>query len=298
MDLMLPGEQEVWFKRYNPSIHTWSKVLVGHIITLKAGKHIFLKGYNVNNCQDFDCLHTASQVSKPHFSKNLSHEHASVWQALKEKRVWKAGRIMSNDGETEEDQAQASSKIMPWPLMLPWQFKVEPSDFALGLVASDRDSTSHHMAEPTFIDLMMSDAEDAMPAPTKRRCAHFLPSPSPSPSVLTPCSSPNETEESSDDGPPAWPAVFYVVNIVQGFERCDEAHLEQRSVQKAFFKCFKVPFWSMTFYNHHWNWDNASAASQDAALCAGHTSDGLWTTFLKRSHAEVDKKRKKRRVLN
>ncbi|KAF8238676.1 hypothetical protein L208DRAFT_1241506, partial [Tricholoma matsutake] len=97
MDLMLPGEQEVQFKRYNPSIHTWSKVLVGHIITLKAGEHIFLKGYNVDNCQDFDHLHAASQASEPHFFKNLSHECASVRRALKEKRVWKAGNIASSD---------------------------------------------------------------------------------------------------------------------------------------------------------------------------------------------------------
>ena len=77
-DLMLPGEQEVWFKRYNPFIHSWSKVLVGHIITLKACGHIFLKWYDVDNCRDFDHLHAASQASEPHFSNNLSHKCASV----------------------------------------------------------------------------------------------------------------------------------------------------------------------------------------------------------------------------
>ncbi|KAF8802113.1 hypothetical protein BYT27DRAFT_7307879 [Phlegmacium glaucopus] len=77
-DLMLPGEQQMRFKRYNPSIHTWSKVPVGHIITLKAGKHIFLKGYNINNCQDFDHLLSASQPRKSHFFKNLPHECSYV----------------------------------------------------------------------------------------------------------------------------------------------------------------------------------------------------------------------------
>jgi hypothetical protein len=75
---MLPGEQQARFKRYNPSIHNWSKVLVGHIITLKAGEHIFLKGYDVNNCQDFDRLLSASQQCEPHFFKNISHERAHV----------------------------------------------------------------------------------------------------------------------------------------------------------------------------------------------------------------------------
>jgi hypothetical protein len=142
---------------------------------------------------------------------------------------------------------------------------VEPSDFALSFMAFDSDPTPHQMAtslchvvkvEPTFIDLTMSDAEDdalapmdnVMPAPTKKK--HARSSSSPSPSLSTPRSSPNETEESSDDSPPAWPAAFYVVDIVQGFEKCDEAHRERRSVEKAFFMCFKVPFRSMTFYNH------------------------------------------------
>ena len=338
-DLMLPGEQQARFKRYNPSIHTWSKVLVGHIITLKAGEHIFLKGYDVNNCQDFDRLLSASQESEPHFFKNLSHEHAYVRRTLKEKKVWKARNILSSD--EEEDQSQASSKITPRPLTLPRRFKAEPSDFTFGLVASDSDPTSHQTAtsphhvikvEPTFIDLTMSDADDVapmddvmpaptkkkrtcsslspspstprsshvMPAPTKKKCARSFSSPSPSPS--TPRSSPNETEESSDDSPPAWPAAFYVVDIVRGFEKCDEARRERRSVEKAFFKCFKVPFRSTTFYNHRRNWDNASAASRDTALHAGHTSAGLWTAFLKQSCAKavesVDKKRKKKRVPN
>ncbi|KAF8227788.1 hypothetical protein L208DRAFT_1294878 [Tricholoma matsutake] len=77
-DLMLLGEQQAWFKRYNPSIHTWTKVLVGHIVTLKASEHIFLKGYDIDNCWDFDCLLSASQESAPHFFKNISHERAYV----------------------------------------------------------------------------------------------------------------------------------------------------------------------------------------------------------------------------
>ena len=53
---MLPGEEHARFKKYNPLIHTWSKVPVGHIVTLKAGDHILLKGYNVDSCRDFDRL--------------------------------------------------------------------------------------------------------------------------------------------------------------------------------------------------------------------------------------------------
>jgi hypothetical protein len=111
--------------------------------------------------------------------------------------------------------------------------KVELSDFAL-----NSNTTSHRMAplphhhiavkvEPTMIDLTMSDEEEAMPAPmtgkrvrSSRSSISLSSSLSPSPS---PHSSPNETDEGSDDSLPAWPAEFYVVDIVQGFEKCDEA---------------------------------------------------------------------------
>jgi hypothetical protein len=325
-DLMLPGEEQARFKRYNPCIHTWSKVLVGHVITLKAGEHIFLKGYDVNICYDFDRLLSASQQREPHFFTNLPRERTFIRQAMKErverqKKIDAGALSLSSDcEEAEEDQSLTRSKITSRPLTLPPRFKTEPSDFALDFVASDSNPTSHHTAtlprhivkpevEPTFIDLTMSDAEDgAIPTlmdaapmddvtrtpPKKKRVRSFS---SLSASLSTPRSdaSPNETEESSDDSPPAWPAAFYVVDIVRGFEKCDEARRERRSVEKAFFKCFKVPFRSTTFYNHRRKWDNASAASRDAALRAGHTSAGLWTTFLERSRAKaVDKKGKKR----
>jgi hypothetical protein len=181
------------------------------------------------------------------------------------KKVWKADNVLSSDNEeAEEDRSRRSSKITPRPLTLPHRFKVEPSDSVLSLVLFDSDPTIYR----------------------PRSSSHG-----------------SDDSESSDDSPPAWPAAFYVVDIVRGFEKCDEAHREHRSVEKAFFKCFKVPFRSTTFYNHHRNWDNASASSRDAALRAGRTSAGLWTTFLKRNRAKavksVDKTRKrKKRVSN
>jgi len=151
--------------------------------------------------------------------------------------------MLSSDDEGEKDMSRASSKITTWPLTLPQWMKVELSDFALNGNTSSLhkdDTTSHHMGplphhhivvkvEPTIIDLTMSDEEDdVMPALMTGKHVHssrssisLSPSLSPSPS---PHSSPNETDESSDDSLPAWPAEFYVVDIIQGFEKCDEAH--------------------------------------------------------------------------
>ena len=140
-DLMLPGEKQARFKKYNPSIHTWSKVLVGHIFTLKAGKDIFLKGYDVNNCQDFDRLLSASQQCEPHFVKNLSHECTYVRRALKEKKVWKASKVLSSDDKAEEDRSSVSSKITQPLSTLPRRFKIKPLDYALSPVASSSDQS-------------------------------------------------------------------------------------------------------------------------------------------------------------
>ncbi|KAF8240136.1 hypothetical protein L208DRAFT_1068197, partial [Tricholoma matsutake] len=46
--LLLPGPvEEAHVKKYNTQVHTWSLVPVGHVITLKPGDHVFLKGCNV-----------------------------------------------------------------------------------------------------------------------------------------------------------------------------------------------------------------------------------------------------------
>jgi len=48
------------------------------IVTLKPGKHIFLKGYDVTRCRDFDHLLSASQQCDIHFFKNLPHEQIVI----------------------------------------------------------------------------------------------------------------------------------------------------------------------------------------------------------------------------
>jgi hypothetical protein len=83
-ELSNQNETTSYFKLYNTSIHTWSKVQLGHVITLKAGDHIFLKGHNVTHCPDFDRLFRG-QLRAPHFSNNLQHERAHVRQAMKER---------------------------------------------------------------------------------------------------------------------------------------------------------------------------------------------------------------------
>jgi hypothetical protein len=262
-------EQEVKFRLYNTTIHTWTTVRIGHVITLRDGDHIFLKRANVIHCLNFDDLLSGSQGRKPHFSKNLPHDRTYVRQALKVKKtqIEKIIEIPSSEEEVEKDEhrSQASQQTSTRrqtsmrPLLIPQRFKVEPSDFAIPLTTIDTlpQRTALHpphvvKVEPTVIDLTISDSEsDAQPVTMTRKRARSSNSLSPSPS--TPSSSPRSSTDDAydtDDHLPAWPSAFYVVDVVRGFEKCEAAACSRKSVKEAFTKCFCIPFRHSTFYVH------------------------------------------------
>lgn len=301
VDLLIGDEKEARFKIYNTAIHTWTKVRLGHVIALKDGDRIFLKGHDVVLCQDFDRLLSGSQDYKPHFFKNLPNERAHIRKALKEKKLkMKVGEKASSDSSMHDDDVegitQATHKISRRPLIIPRRFKMEPSDFNSS-IATFHPTLPHVnnvkmepikiKMEPMVIDLTISDPEDeaikSIPVTMTRkreRFPHFLSSPSPS---LSSSSSPSLGHSTSDDDGLNWPSDFYVVDIVHGFRKCDAARRNRKSVEDAFFKCFQVPFRRTTFYNHRRYWEDASEACRDEALRGGHSAAGSWKVFLKRS---------------
>jgi hypothetical protein len=162
-------------------------------------------------------------------------------------------------------------KLEPGPsdLTLPVKVKLEPGTSDLTLPVKVK-------AEPMFIDLTISDSEDHVSRKHPR---------SPSPHDLS------ESSDEDDVGH-TWPTDFHVVDVVKGFDRCLKACKTHKSVEKAFFDCFGVPFKSSTFYRHRRKWERASEACRERALRAGHTSAGLWSAFI--AHSEVEGHRRKR----
>lgn len=137
---------------------------MGHIVSLKAGEHIFLKGYDVTRCQDFDHLLSASQQRDLHFFKNLPHERAQVRQALKEKKV--AASSDDDEQEKKDTSSRHRSKTSTRPPIVPSRYRAEPSDFVVDLAPSGSDAGSRsqpsHLVvkrESTLIDLTMSDVD-------------------------------------------------------------------------------------------------------------------------------------------
>jgi hypothetical protein len=178
-DLLAPEDTIARFKLYNTSIHTWSKVQVGHVITLKAGDHIFLKGHDIAHCLDFDCLLTIGQHCVPHFSNNLPYERAHVRQVLKERKmgngtgatplsraspaVPSAGqfsvpvqasipkprsRIDLTMSDNDDDATPSSGRCRPNSTQ---KIKLEPGAMDLPLPAK---------AQPMFVDLTISDSDE------------------------------------------------------------------------------------------------------------------------------------------
>ena len=288
------------FKLYNTSIRTWSKVQAGHVITLKAGDHIFLKGHNVTHCPDFDRLFMG-QLRTPHFSNNLQHECAHVRRALKERQMGgkkgadsgpesRASSIMSGEWfsfstlgsgpETlvprfdltisDDDDDDDTTPYAGCPLTPMHKIKLEPGTTGVTLPVKVK-------AEPMFVDLTISDSDDHPLVTVSRKRSR-------SPSSHAASGSSDE-----DNVGHTWPTDFHVIDVVKGFDRCLKAHKTHKSVEDAFFRCFGVPFKSSTFYRYRRKWERASEACREAGLQAGYTSAGLWSAFTARSEAEGHK---------
>ncbi|KAF8347655.1 hypothetical protein F5887DRAFT_1072023 [Amanita rubescens] len=276
---------DVHVKLFNTSICTWTKVPVGHVITLQCGDHIFLKALNVSECVTFDALLASSEHTDPHISKNLPRECAFVQHALAAKQDTFV-EVLGSDNEIDD--------VTP----VPCQFKCPPSH---PLCKFSQTHTSGPLSvcvkvEPMDtgitvkeeIDLTITDDED-LPVPSRKR----LLSTSSAGSLYRHSPSPSDQDQDDDANIRVWPANFYTLDIVCGFDKCEQARRAQQGVGKAFTAVFQVPFCSTTYYNHRQNWELAPQCCRDKALAAGHTPDGLWTTFLNSSRQEERRVKKR-----
>jgi len=149
-------EQVVNFRLYNMTIHTWTTIRIGHIITLRDGNRVFLKRAYVIHCLEFDNLLSRSRGHNPHFSRNLPRDRAYIRQALKAKKIEAEIDIPCSEEEqevepVEKDECRSwasqdtSTQACPAPpLLVPQKFKtvikVEPIVIDLTISDSDGDT--------------------------------------------------------------------------------------------------------------------------------------------------------------
>jgi len=126
------------------------------------------------------------------------------------------------------------------------------------------------------------------PSSSSSRC-----SPSPGNPISMSVNNPINVDDSEEDDmvEVQWLTDFYTVDIVHGFDKCERARHARVGVGKTFESIFQVPFCSTMYYNHRHHWESAPQHCRDKALAAGHTPDGLWTSFLCSSHSHSAEKK-------
>jgi hypothetical protein len=71
VNLLIGPEVEARVNLYKNTLGTWAKVRIGHVITLKEGDRVFLKGLDVSTCANFDRLLSLSNRQVLNFMNNL-----------------------------------------------------------------------------------------------------------------------------------------------------------------------------------------------------------------------------------
>jgi hypothetical protein len=367
VNLLIGPEVEARVNLYKNTLGTWAKVRIGHVITLKEGDRVFLKGLDVSTCANFDRLLSLSNRQVPNFMNNLRQERAFVRQALqkvggthgmtpsddegdiktpchterrsqKDKTMGKASIAAPSSDDEIKSPRHASYPVHALPVLPPRKFKrtshrtmsgknlrnypfhiippthrstssapISRQSPVINLVSDDEEPTQPPMhvvkTEPACmqIDLMFSDDEHdepvtgamtgAMTSTNIRKCRWSSPSQSLSPS---------ETSDGESAGEVTrwhvtiWPRDFYVMDVVDGFEKCDEACRARINVAKTFTAIFGVPFRRTTFYAHRNLWLEVSQRCRDKFLAARRTPAGLWTAFVECASNKGGKKTTKR----
>ena len=224
VDLLGQAQAEVdnvCVKLFNTSIHTWTKVPIGHVITLQHGDCIFLKALDVSECVSFDALLAGSKHTDPHISKNLPRERTFICHSLAAKQadnelditpIWPSCPLCKF--------SQTKLDVAPIPC--------HPPSCPLRKFSQTHPSLAPIKMEPAEqIDLTITDDEDLdeelpyLPVPNRKQLKQLLSSSSTGSSYHH--HSPSPSDHDDDDTPRVWPADFYTVDIVHGFDKCEQA---------------------------------------------------------------------------
>jgi hypothetical protein len=289
VDLLPPGVEEstVRVQAYNMALRTWTKVKPGHIVTAKEGEPILVKAINVTECFDFDRHLASTKAGAFHIRSNLPQERAAVRQKIKSRcKVPAPPPSVISLTSSDEDDVASSQVTCSKPFRAPTSAAAGPS----------RTVVKAESAETSFDnESTPKKRKQASPGPSPttqhlhppRRPRRHSRSPSHAPSSSPPVSpAPGQTDDDAIDvDDPVWPADFYVVDIVHGFNQCDRARQARQSVSGAFTATFGIPFRRTTYYENRKRWKEASQTVRDKSTAAGRTTQGTWAKFISHNKA-------------
>ncbi|KAJ7599945.1 hypothetical protein C8J56DRAFT_1072663 [Mycena floridula] len=142
----------------------------------------------------------------------------------------------------------SSSSPSPVPPVVRTWVKLE----CLSTPLSISSSSSHQSSHSSRSSIDASDKENAVPA-------RYTPKPL---------------------GTASWPGDFYVVDIIDFFDKAKQKKRRQgQPIHKLFTAHFNKPWTNSTFYDNRGRWEKASQGARDQALQAGLSQAGLWSAF-------------------
>ena len=320
----------------NPRFGSFTRVKVGHVVTVKEGDHIFLKGLDVANCTVFNeqCEKFSTKSTEAfHLRDNLPQERKSVRDAILAGQLRKLPRVArtaaaasfaSDDGSkgknraiplrrsyiSDADDDDDAEPVNPQKRKRRIQkppnarhlkfFQLEtPEDL------SSRPSTSSSIVLPQRASSISSVSSTSSIAIVK-------PEPGVSGMSYATVFGTGSSMESAIDIEDAseeldevmvsniWPTEFYAVDIVEGFEFISEMTALGSLIEDAFGIQFEgIPYVKTTYNDHFRRWTHASQSAKDKALAAGRTSAGLWSKFMTENPAPyAARKAAKKRLRN
>ncbi|KDQ56364.1 hypothetical protein JAAARDRAFT_208063 [Jaapia argillacea MUCL 33604] len=287
----------------------WVKVDVGFIQKVSDDGHIFLKAVGVGSCVGFDALWRDSGNIRLHLRNHLPQERAHVRNALRTRKLVATSTVSANNAifvssdDDDDDglsrkrkrQGTASSEVPSRRYR-----EVGPSLRHPSIPPQSPGPSHHHPVSLTSIPpqsppsfsgrILQSSSPPRDPpspwSPFRERSPSVIissprsPMPSAGPSTKANLNRwvPKALERAVGD---SWPRDFYVRDIVDGFDRIDKAlEKKESTMEHKFVECFGVECKPSTYYGHRMRWKHSSSASQDVALMAGYTPDGLWSVFM------------------
>jgi hypothetical protein len=309
---------------HRPSLGTWTRVREGHVILVDTQNRIFLRDVGVKQALNFDQL---IKEQKPlHFRSNLPHERSSVRRDTTRKKAalrWMDVSSASEDASevtssaktrvkrklkqgstsvtTHTSQVTSEQSDPPSPVRLQKRLRIHPNQPAdpreVAETAAQKRLRIHkrlhiHPSQPAdsreVIEVSSgssgSDIEGTDLPPLPSRVLLL-------PQIKTEPLSPRGSPAMSSSGSVkkiVWPRDFYVADIVDCFIACE--NVDGSRVGHIFTAHFNTTFRRSTYYENKDRWQSAPQSVKDIAIEAGHSTEGLWSTFL----TKVPSRRKKR----
>ena len=300
---------------YNQLQGVWAKIKTDHVVGLKAGDRVFLKFHSVRKCNGFDRL--LEGISKTlHQRHDLPEVRKQVRQQIAEKTKRKVSylsskakgkakatsvieltsseedgdlarpaqsllstsggparpaRSLSSTSSSSADSSSSTDSPAPVPSISRKRKPAPPRSFS---VTSSGSSDLPVSVLPVKVKIEPGLERATTPTPTSLDNANYMGKP-------IEISSDDDDSSEDDDDTKVWPASFFVIDVVTGFQKLEAAKAMRLPMSDTFEAFFGVPWSSSTYYDHLARWKAAPQSARDEAVAAQRSRPkGLWSTFM------------------